>query len=67
MVDEIHGRALLDGTRGRPSVDREQLVSLLLEVSQLALAYPEISEIDLNPVILNAEGCTIVDARMLLD
>lgn len=67
MVDEIHGRALLDGTRGRPPVDREKLISLLLDVSRLALAYPEISEIDLNPVILNEEGCTIVDARMLLD
>jgi len=67
MVDEIRGRALLDGTRGRPPVDREALVSLLLDVSRLALAYPEISEIDLNPVILSKEGCTIVDARMLLD
>lgn len=66
MLDEIRGKALLDGARGRAPVDREKLVSLLLDVSRLALAHPEISEIDLNPVIVNADGYTIVDARMLL-
>ena len=67
MLDEIRGRALLDGVRGSAPVDREKLVSLLLDVSRVALAHPEISEIDLNPVIVNADGYTIVDARMLLD
>lgn len=67
MVDEIRGRALLDGARGRAPVNREKLVALLLNISRLGLAYPEIGEVDLNPVILDAHGCTIVDARMLLD
>jgi acetyltransferase len=66
MLDEIRGKALLDGVRGSAPVDREKLVSLLLDVSRLALAHPEIREIDLNPVIVNADGYTIVDARMLL-
>lgn len=66
MLDEIRGKALLDGVRGSAPVDREKLVSLLLDVSRVALAHPEISEIDLNPVIVNADGYTIVDARMLL-
>ncbi len=66
MLDEIRGRALLDGVRGSAPVDREKLVSLLVDVSRVALAHPEISEIDLNPVIVNADGYTIVDARMLL-
>lgn len=66
MLDEIRGKALLDGVRGSAPLDREKLVSLLLDVSRLALGHPEISEIDLNPVIVNADGYTIVDARMLL-
>lgn len=66
MLDEIRGKALLDGVRGSAPVDREKLVSLLVYVSRVALAHPEISEIDLNPVIVNAAGYTIVDARMLL-
>jgi acetyltransferase len=66
MLDEIRGKALLEGVRGARAVDREKLISLLLEVSRIALANPEISEIDLNPVIVSADGYSIVDARMLL-
>jgi acetate---CoA ligase (ADP-forming) len=66
MLDEIRGRALLAGIRGAPPIDRDKLISLLLGVSRLAMAHPEISEIDLNPVIVNANGYTVVDARMLL-
>ena len=66
MLDEIRGKALLDGVRGARAVDREKLISLLLEVSRIALANPDIGEIDLNPVIVSARGYSIVDARMLL-
>jgi acetyltransferase len=66
MIDEIKARPILDGARGAPPVNREALVELMLKVSQLALAHPEITEIDLNPVILRAEGYDVVDARMIL-
>lgn len=66
MLDGIRGRALLEGIRGAPPVDRDKLISLLLAVSRIAVAHPEISEIDLNPVIVNANGYNVVDARMLL-
>jgi acetyltransferase len=66
MLDGIRGRALLEGVRGAPPVDRDKLISLLLAVSRIAIAHPEISEIDLNPVIVNANGYKVVDARMLL-
>ncbi len=66
MLDGIRGRALLEGIRGAPPVDRDKLISLLLAVSRIAVAHPEISEIDLNPVIVNADGYNVVDARMLL-
>ena len=66
MLDGICGRALLEGIRGAPPVDRDKLISLLLAVSRIAVAHPEISEIDLNPVIVNANGYNVVDARMLL-
>ncbi|MFT0859404.1 acetate--CoA ligase family protein [Ancylobacter sp. G4_0304] len=66
MLDGIRGKALLDGARGAKPVDREGLVELLLKVSHLAIAAPDIVEIDLNPVIVNAAGYAVVDARMLL-
>jgi len=67
MLDEIRARALLEGVRGGRLVDREKLIVLLLEISRMAMANPQITEIDLNPVIASADGCAIVDARMLLD
>ena len=66
MLDEVRGKALLEGVRGNRAVDREKLVSLLLDVSRIVMANPEITEIDLNPVIVSADGYTVVDARMLL-
>ena len=66
MIGEIRLQAMLDGTRGLPKVDREALADLLLKVSDLAAAHPQIGEIDLNPVIAQADGWTIADARMIL-
>ena len=65
MLNEIRGKALLDGAHGSRPGDREALISLPLDVSRIALAHAEIGEIDLNPVIANAKGVTIVDARIL--
>jgi acetate---CoA ligase (ADP-forming) len=66
VLASIRGKAILDGVRGAPPVDREQLVQLMLGLSRLAQQHREITEIDLNPVIVDAEGYTVVDARMVL-
>jgi len=66
MLGEIKGAAVLDGVRGGAAVDREALVTLMLGLSDIAMAYPSITEIDLNPVIAGPSGCTIADARILL-
>jgi len=66
MVDGIRARAVLDGVRGRPAADRTALVELLLAVSALCAACPEIEELDLNPVIAHERGCTLVDARIVV-
>jgi len=67
MVDEIKSRKILEGARGALPVDKAALVDLMMKVSQLALAHPEINEIDLNPVILRNDGYDVVDARMILN
>lgn len=65
MLAEIRAHAVLDGVRGMPPADRQALVELMLAVSALACACPDITELDLNPVIVHARGCTIVDARVV--
>ena len=57
---------VLQGYRGRPAADVEALRDVVLRVSRLAEAVPEITELDLNPVMALAagNGCRIVDARI---
>jgi acetyltransferase len=66
MLREIRARAILEGVRGKPGCDRQSLIDLMVAVSDLIEAYPEISEMDLNPVICYEKGYTIVDARIVL-
>jgi acetate---CoA ligase (ADP-forming) len=48
ILEGIKAKAVLDGVRGAPPVDRAALVRLLLRVSELVAAFPEIAELDLN-------------------
>jgi acetyltransferase len=66
MISEIRSAALLGGYRGEPPVNKEAIVALLLTVSEIIESYPEIHEIDLNPVIVRPGGLSIVDARVIL-
>ena len=66
MLDEIKANAILGGVRGAPPVDRKALVDLMLRISQVCLAHPEIAELDLNPILGYADGYALVDARMIL-
>jgi acetyl coenzyme A synthetase (ADP forming)-like protein len=55
---------LVDGWRGAPAADREALADLVHRLSRLAVDLPEISELDLNPVLAGPDGCVAVDARI---
>ncbi len=67
MLDDIRGAAILRGARGGAGVDCSALAGLIENVSHLAHDFPEISEIDLNPVFATSEGATAVDVRILVD
>ncbi|APX92659.1 acetyl-CoA synthetase [Halomonas sp. 1513] len=66
MVEQIKAKKILGGVRGEKAVDKTALVDLLLTVSRLVEAYPALSELDLNPVIVNADGYAVVDARVIV-
>ncbi len=66
MIDEIRSVALLDGYRGRPPADKKSIRKLLLIISEVIEAYPDIQEMDLNPVIAYKDSVEIVDVRILL-
>lgn len=57
---------LLVGFRGSPAVDVDPLVALVRRVSDLAVARPDVCELDLNPVMVSEDGVRCVDAKVRL-
>jgi len=55
---------LVGGFRGAPPADSAALVDLVHRLAQLAEDLPEVSELDLNPVVARPDGCVAVDARI---
>ncbi|HPB80786.1 MAG TPA: acetate--CoA ligase family protein [Spirochaetota bacterium] len=66
MMKEIKSAPILNGVRGEPPVDRNSIADLLLVVSEIVESYPEIQEMDLNPVIAFEHSIAVVDARIIL-
>jgi acetyltransferase len=66
MLSEIRGSAILDGLRGMPPADREAVIDVLVRVARLGADFPEIEELDINPIVVSANGAVAVDARVLL-
>ena len=67
MLDEVRGTALLRGYRGAPRADEDALRGLLLRVSALVEACPEVREMDLNPVKVLSRGARVLDARIRVE
>jgi acetyltransferase len=67
MIEDTKSFPILQGVRGQSPRDIKALEELLLICSEVMEAYPEIVEMDLNPVIVHEEGLSIVDVRILLD
>lgn len=68
MLDELRGKALLAGVRGRPPVDREAVARLIVAASAFAAgAGPRLAEVDLNPVLAGPAGAVAVDWLMVLE
>jgi acetyl coenzyme A synthetase (ADP forming)-like protein len=67
MLDGIQAAEILRGVRGAKPVDREALASMIQRVSALVADFPEISELDLNPVFASEKGATAADVRVVLN
>jgi acetyl coenzyme A synthetase (ADP forming)-like protein len=67
MLDGIQAAEILRGVRGAKPVDREALSSMIQRVSALVADFPEICELDLNPVFATEKGATAADVRVVLN
>jgi acetyltransferase len=66
MIEETKSYPILDGARGNPPLDKKALRKLLMLCSDIVESYPQIEEMDLNPVIVHEKGVSVVDARIIL-
>ncbi len=68
MIEQVRGKALFEGARGKPPVDKQELANVLLRLSQMLTDLPELVELDLNPYLAGyeGEGSCILDMRVAL-
>ncbi|MEM0360510.1 MAG: bifunctional acetate--CoA ligase family protein/GNAT family N-acetyltransferase [Candidatus Diapherotrites archaeon] len=67
LIEETKVSKMLKGFRGKPPVNMPELERILVHFSKLVVDYPEIKEVDLNPVIPSEDKLFVVDARIVLD
>ncbi len=67
MVTKVKAYPLLTGYRNTPPADVNAIVNTLLNISKLVMDYPEIKELDLNPIMAYEKGAKTVDARIILE
>lgn len=68
MLEELKIYVLLKGARGAKPSDIDALVDLLIKIADFSLLFPQIQEIDFNPIMVReaGKGCVIVDTRFML-
>ncbi|HXE21984.1 MAG TPA: acetate--CoA ligase family protein [Rhodoferax sp.] len=67
MLDGIQAAEMLKGVRGSDPVDRDALAGLIVGVSELVSDFPEIAEMDLNPVFASKDSAIAADVRIVVD
>src|SRR5712691_2137282 len=67
MLDGIAAAPILKGVRGADPVDRQALAGMIERVSRLIADFPEITEMDLNPVFATKNGAIAADVRIVVD
>lgn len=67
MINGLRSSKLLDGVRGEAAVDKENIVEAIGRLSQLVTDFPEIVELDINPLLATQAGAKVLDARIVIE
>jgi len=67
MLEDLRIWPLLKGYRGKAPVDLDKLIEVIIRLSYLAADYPEITELDINPLMASSEGVFALDSRIVVD
>ncbi|MFF7776133.1 acetate--CoA ligase family protein [Streptomyces tanashiensis] len=66
LLRGLRTAALLDGVRGRPTVDVTAAATVIARITEIAAAHPEIAELEVNPLLVRPDGALALDARAVL-
>ncbi len=67
MIGEIRSQKVLNGFRGMQEANRGEIADCIIGLSQLMLDFPEIKEVDINPLMVTDKKCVAVDGKIILD
>ncbi|MFJ7775928.1 acetate--CoA ligase family protein [Streptomyces yangpuensis] len=67
LLRSLRSAALLDGVRGRPALDVAAAAAAVERITAVAAAHPEITELEVNPLLVRPDGALALDARAVLD
>jgi len=67
MLKEVKAHELLEGARQQAKLDSEAVIECLGRLSQLVTNFPQLQEIDINPLKVTTKGALILDARIILE
>jgi acetyltransferase len=66
MLEQIKSAVLLNDFRGKKGINKEKVIEILLRISALVNDFPEIKELDLNPIFAGESRVCVVDARIIM-
>ncbi len=66
MINRISAQKILNGFRGEPPVEKEEIAKIIVRLGEMGIAFPQIREIDINPLICSRKGPVAVDATVIL-
>jgi acetyltransferase len=67
MLQSLRSWPLLTGYRGRPAINVDRLIEVMMRTSYLVADYPEILELDINPLLVTPRDVVALDARIVLN
>src|SRR5208282_932821 len=67
MLESLKSWPLLCGYRGKPGANIDRLIEIIMRFSYLVADYPEIEELDINPLLVTPEDVVALDARVVID
>ncbi|OHB80215.1 MAG: GNAT family N-acetyltransferase [Planctomycetes bacterium RBG_16_64_10] len=67
MLESLKSWPLIQGYRGKPGADIDKLIEIIMRFSYLVADYPEIKEVDVNPLLVTPHRAIALDARVLVD